>query len=77
MLVKRTQRFAGFDRQIACMVHTFMQFAAHHETLHHHIAQNETITINHESSKVITRESDAITAYSTIQNGWNNRQSEE
>ncbi|WPF70002.1 hypothetical protein Kp109_62 [Klebsiella phage Kp109] len=60
-----------------CIVHASMQFVAHHETLHHPIAQNETITINHESSKVITRESDAITAYSTIPNRWNNRQSEE
>ena len=45
---------AGFERQIMCIVHESMQFVAHHETLHHHIAQNETITINHESSKVIT-----------------------
>nr|DAN85035.1 MAG TPA: hypothetical protein [Caudoviricetes sp.] len=55
MLAKHTWRFAGFDRQIACMVHTFMQFVAHHETLHHPIAQNETIKSNHDSSKLITR----------------------
>lgn len=41
------------------------------------IAQNETIKSNHDSSKLITRESDAITIYSTIPNRWNNQQSQE
>ncbi|WWD15365.1 hypothetical protein CPL00379_CDS0052 [Klebsiella phage StarXobjector] len=59
------------------MVHTFMQFVAHHETLHQVIAQNETIKSNHDSSKLITRESSAITDYSTIPNRWNNQQPQE
>ncbi|QZE50443.1 hypothetical protein [Klebsiella phage vB_KpnS-VAC2] len=37
-----------------CIVHAFMQFVAHPETINHSIAKNETITINHDSSKVIT-----------------------
>ena len=41
------------------------------------VAQNETIKSNHDSSKLITRESSAITIYSTIPNRWNNRQSQE
>lgn len=59
------------------MVHTFMQFVANPETLHHHVAQNETIKSNHDSSKLITQESNAITTYSTIPNRWNNQQSQE
>ena len=77
VLVKHNSSSASFDRQIACMVHTFMQFVAHHETLHQVIAQNETITSNHDSSKLITKESSAITIYSTIPNRWNNQQSQE
>nr|CAK6605623.1 hypothetical protein K69PH164C2_LOCUS54 [Klebsiella phage vB_Kpn_K69PH164C2] len=38
-----------------CMVHTYMQFVANHETMPHHIAKNETIKSNHDSSKVITK----------------------
>ncbi|QZE50595.1 hypothetical protein [Klebsiella phage vB_KpnS-VAC5] len=45
--------------------------------MHHPIAQNETIKSNHDSSKLITRESGAITIYSTIPNQWNNQQSQE
>ncbi|WWD14926.1 hypothetical protein CPL00373_CDS0058 [Klebsiella phage MassiveIgloo] len=48
MLAKHTQRFAGFDRQIACMVHTSMQFVANHETLQkslHRMKQSKAIMI--------------------------------
>ncbi|ASV44994.1 hypothetical protein MezzoGao_48 [Klebsiella phage MezzoGao] len=76
-MVKRNSSSARFDRQIACIVHTFMQFVANPETLPQVIAQNETIKSNHDSSKLITRESSAITIYSTIPNRWNNQQSQE
>ncbi|QZE51014.1 hypothetical protein [Klebsiella phage vB_KpnS-VAC11] len=40
--------FDRFDRQIACMVHTFMQFVANHETLQkslHRMKQSKAIMI--------------------------------
>jgi len=71
------RHLAGFERKIVCIMHASMQFVAHHETPHQVIAQNEIITINHDSSKLITQESSAITIYSTIQNRRNNQQSQE
>nr|CAK6606115.1 hypothetical protein K64PH164C4_LOCUS56 [Klebsiella phage vB_Kpn_K64PH164C4] len=48
VLVKHNSSSASFDRQIACMVHTFMQFVANHETLTkslHRMKQSKAIMI--------------------------------
>jgi hypothetical protein len=48
MLAKHNSSPASFDRQIACMVHTFMQFVANPETLTkslHKMKQSKAIMI--------------------------------